>query len=97
MIGAAVSLVVRVALAVGLGVLTSCASTGETTKGGSHPCVVSGCSRQVCAEQEVMTTCEWRDEYACYRTARCERQADGKCGWTPTGELKRCLASPPRR
>ena len=87
----------RAALAVVLGALASCAGTGETLPRGSNPCVVSGCSRQVCSEQQMMTTCEWRDEYACYRTARCERQADGKCGWTPTDELKRCLASPPRR
>jgi outer membrane murein-binding lipoprotein Lpp len=54
-------------------------------------CRVGGCSRQVCADHDVVTTCEWRDEYACYRHAVCERQSDGTCGWTPSDELKACV------
>jgi eight-cysteine-cluster-containing protein len=54
-------------------------------------CVVTGCSGQVCADEEVFTTCEWRDEYACYAEATCERQVDGACGWTMTEELESCL------
>lgn len=56
------------------------------------PCVRTGCSGQICSDQEVFTTCEWREEYACYRSATCERQADGTCGWTMTPELQACLA-----
>jgi len=57
-------------------------------------CYVGGCSSQVCSDQEgVITTCEWREEYACYQTATCERQADGACGWTQTDELAACLAA----
>ncbi|HEY5945444.1 MAG TPA: DUF6748 domain-containing protein [Kofleriaceae bacterium] len=57
-------------------------------------CYVGGCSSQVCSDQEgVITTCEWRDEYACYQTATCERQPDGQCGWTPTPELDACLGN----
>lgn len=58
-------------------------------------CKPSGCSGQVCSDQEIMTTCEFRQEYACYQTARCERQATGTCGWTMTKELGACLANPP--
>ena len=60
-------------------------------------CAPTGCSGTVCGEvgEQVMTTCEYKAEYACYKTATCERQADGKCGWTDTPELKSCLASPP--
>jgi hypothetical protein len=54
-------------------------------------CQVTGCSGQVCADHAAITTCEWRDEYACYRHAACERQASGACGWTPTDELRACL------
>ena len=61
----------------------------------SNTCVVTGCSGQVCADREVVTTCEWRPEYACYRMATCERQPTGQCGWTQTPELRRCLANPP--
>jgi hypothetical protein len=57
-------------------------------------CFVGGCSGQSCSDHEgVITTCEWRDEYACYQTATCERQSGGACGWTSTPELDACLAS----
>lgn len=57
-------------------------------------CRVGGCSGQLCVgpgEPDV-TTCEWRDEYACYRGAECRAQADGRCGWTQTPELLACLS-----
>ncbi len=55
------------------------------------PCFKTGCSGQVCADEEVVTTCEFRPEYECYKTAKCERQANGQCGFTDTPELRRCL------
>lgn len=55
-------------------------------------CRRTGCGGQVCAAEDVMTTCEWRPEHDCWRAARCERQADGACGFTPDPELERCLA-----
>lgn len=54
-------------------------------------CVRTGCSGQICADTDVITTCEWREEYACYADATCERQADGRCGFTATPELDACL------
>ncbi|HEX5966506.1 MAG TPA: hypothetical protein VFY51_11270, partial [Pyrinomonadaceae bacterium] len=57
----------------------------------NKPCFKTGCSSQVCADEEVITTCEYRSEYDCYKTAKCERQANGKCGFTETPELRRCL------
>lgn len=54
-------------------------------------CVVTGCSSQLCAESEMPSTCEYREEYACYKNAVCERQSNGDCGWTITSELKRCI------
>ncbi len=56
-------------------------------------CVKTGCSGQLCAEQHMFTTCEFRPEYACYQSATCERQANGQCGWTPTPELTACLGA----
>jgi hypothetical protein len=57
-------------------------------------CFVGGCSSQICSEEpDAMSTCEWREEYQCYQGARCERQTDGKCGWTQTAELVQCLSS----
>jgi hypothetical protein len=58
-------------------------------------CYVGGCSGQICSDQEgVISTCEWKPEYACYHSATCEVQADGNCGWTQTAELQACLANP---
>jgi len=59
----------------------------------SATCRVTGCSSQICADQEVITTCEYREEYACYKNAQCERQADGGCGWSPPAEVNSCLES----
>ncbi len=67
----------------------------------SNGCAVSGCSGQLCISEEEarsgggVSTCEFRAEYACYKEASCEPQANGKCGWTQTRELKMCLANPP--
>ncbi len=55
------------------------------------PCRIGGCSSQLCAAEDVLSTCEWRPEYACYRGARCEPQPGGACGWTQTPELLACL------
>jgi hypothetical protein len=68
--------------------------TRFSSRGGdAGGCFVGGCSGQVCTDVEgLITTCEWRDSYACYQTATCERQADGSCGWTETPELDACLA-----
>ncbi len=60
----------------------------------SGECVRTGCSGHICAEEDMASTCEWRDEYACYQQATCERQPDGQCGFTPTAELAACLADP---
>lgn len=58
----------------------------------AQPCFTGGCSGQICSDQEgVISTCEWKDEYACYQTATCERQGDQTCGWTQTPALLTCL------
>ncbi|HLC99620.1 MAG TPA: hypothetical protein VJC11_01505 [Patescibacteria group bacterium] len=63
--------------------------------GSSPDCEVAGCSSQLCVDSSIandlVTTCEFLAEYSCYRTARCEKQYDGKCGWTQTTELQSCI------
>ncbi len=55
-------------------------------------CFVGGCSSQVCSDSpDVVTDCMYREEYACYQTAKCERQSNGSCGWTQTPALTSCL------
>ena len=67
-------------------------SSPDRDVGASAPCFVGGCSSQLCsAEEGISSTCEWREEYACYREATCERQTDGSCNWTSTPELRACL------
>lgn len=64
---------------------------GNVPAGG---CYVSGCSGQICSDSPgAISTCEYREEYACYQSARCERQASGQCGWTPTPALSACLSA----
>jgi eight-cysteine-cluster-containing protein len=60
-------------------------------------CLPNGCSGQVCADEPVFTTCEWRPEYACFQQAACERQVNGACGWTQTAELQACLEAARRQ
>ena len=66
---------------------------------GASDCIKTGCSATVCAEpgKDVVTTCEFKPEYACYRDAACERQGDGSCGWTQSPALTACLANPPKQ
>ncbi len=60
--------------------------------GTKDQCFVGGCSGQICSDQkDVISNCMWTESYACYATAKCERQQNGQCGWTETSELKMCL------
>ncbi len=57
-------------------------------------CYVGGCSGQICSDKEgAVSDCSYREEYACYQSATCERQTNGSCGWTQTAELKACIIS----
>jgi eight-cysteine-cluster-containing protein len=57
-------------------------------------CVKTGCSGQICADRRMVSTCEFRPEFACFRSATCERQENGPCGWARTPALTACLANP---
>ncbi|MBN1168590.1 hypothetical protein JXA63_01750 [Candidatus Woesebacteria bacterium] len=59
----------------------------------SNECVVTGCSNQICASEELVTTCEHKEIYSCYENATCEVQHDGECGWTMDDSLSKCLQS----
>ncbi|MDO8644693.1 MAG: hypothetical protein Q7S00_07005, partial [bacterium] len=54
-------------------------------------CKITGCSGHVCSDKDAVTTCEWKPEYGCYKSAECTRQVNGKCGWTMTATLSQCL------
>jgi hypothetical protein len=65
---------------------------GRPDPGSKKPCIKTGCSSQICADHNLISTCEFRPEYACYQKATCARQSDGNCGFTKTPELTECLA-----
>jgi hypothetical protein len=56
-------------------------------------CKLGGCSAELCIgpNDSGVSTCIWRPEYACYRSATCEPQARGRCGWAQTPELMACI------
>ena len=64
----------------------------NSDRGSMKPCFKTGCSSQICADHNVVSTCEFRPEYECYQKATCERQSNGNCGFTKTPELTACLA-----
>lgn len=73
----------------------SCSDTDQFTVSGSTACKRTGCSGQLCvdsAAQDVVTTCEFKPEHACYQQAECKVQANGQCGFTDTDTLRSCLA-----
>lgn len=64
--------------------------SGEAQDG----CVITGCSFHLCLDQpesETLSTCEYKDEYACLSQAVCQRQPSGRCGWSQTPEYLQCL------
>ena len=55
-------------------------------------CYVGGCSSQLCSDTpDMVSTCEYREEYGCYQHATCERQTNGQCGWTPNATFNACM------
>lgn len=58
-------------------------------------CFRTGCSGQICAAEDVLTTCEFREEFACFQdpaitTCGCD---DGRCTFDATPALEACLAA----
>jgi hypothetical protein len=62
---------------------------------GCDPCVVTGCSSELCAEVPTVSTCVFRAEYQCLAFSECERSNTGECGWTQTPEYQKCISQLP--
>lgn len=58
-----------------------------------NPCMATGCSGQICAESNMVSTCDFLPEYACYSSVgNCGPFGpDGTCGWEGTTALNMCL------
>ncbi len=77
--------------------LTSITPTPTSPSSAQSACYTGGCSGEVCSDRkDVASNCMYREEFACYKTAKCERQANKQCGWTETATLRSCLQSPPK-
>jgi hypothetical protein len=67
---------------------------GKPISGGN--CTVVGCNDELCVDESqkdnIASICVYKDEYACYKNAKCEKQADGKCSWTQSTELTNCIS-----
>jgi len=62
-------------------------------------CVKAGCYNQVCISREedrqlISSVCDYQPIYACYKNVECKIQPNGKCGFTPSSDLEKCLTSP---
>ena len=57
-------------------------------------CSVGGCSGQLCLQKEdaqnIITTCEYREEYGCYKLNSCGC-VKNKCQWAENKEFNNCL------
>lgn len=57
-------------------------------------CKISGCNGEICADEslgEISSICLYQAKFSCYKSGICERQPDGRCGWTQSSELLACL------
>jgi len=60
---------------------------------GDNECRTGGCSGTICESihnEPIITTCEYRPEYDCYRMIEC-RCMDNKCRWDTTLEFETCM------
>lgn len=53
-------------------------------------CFHTGCSGQLCAAEDIVTTCEFACEYGCYQQAACGCVGGG-CGFIMSRQLRECL------
>jgi len=57
-------------------------------------CKIGGCNGEICQnadDEDIMSICQYKDEFACYKNTDCTVQSDGNCGWTQSEELVNCL------
>ena len=73
---------------------TSPSPTGQNVT--DNGCKIGGCGGELCqnvSDEPIVSNCIYKASFACYKTARCEIQQNGKCGWTQTTELTTCLSN----
>ena len=61
----------------------------------TNPCVVSGCSGEICAAEPMASPCIWEEWYVCLQapyTSCGPFGPNGECMWQSTVELTNCLS-----
>ena len=58
-------------------------------------CKSTGCSGQICSHTEVVSTCEYKSEYDCFKNTTCGC-INNKCQWADTPQYKSCLENLPK-
>ncbi len=68
----------------------------ECTK--DSDCKIGGCSGQLCIpkDESGITTCEWKEEYACYKLTEC-KCINHSCSWKSTPEFEQCMEEAERQ
>jgi hypothetical protein len=62
--------------------------------GTAGACYRGGCSNELCTDRPgAVSPCIWKPQFRCYKSAACERQPNGSCDFSPTPDLKQCLAT----
>jgi len=59
----------------------------------NNDCVRGGCNGEICQEkgkEPIYSICLYDPRYKCYQFAKCQRQPDGRCGFTFTDKFKNC-------
>ena len=55
-------------------------------------CMPTGCSGEICADMEMMSTCDMEPWYICLELTTCGNFGDdGSCGWEPNVDYLACL------
>jgi eight-cysteine-cluster-containing protein len=73
---------------------SSYSSSSLSAASAAEGCIIGGCSGEICADEgsePTVSACIYKESFACYKSARCEKQASGSCGWTRTDDLTSCL------
>ncbi|HZX12369.1 MAG TPA: eight-cysteine-cluster domain-containing protein [Candidatus Nanoarchaeia archaeon] len=59
-----------------------------------NDCMKAGCSSQLCTTKtqapDIITTCEYKPEYACYQQATCGC-VQGACTWKDQANVNQCV------
>ena len=79
-------------LSVLLVVLSFALSTNVSAK---PNCVVGGCSGEICTDiksEPRASICIYREEYACFKYAKCEVLENGECGWQFNEDYNECVS-----